>query len=102
MLRIYCRFLFHLFRFSDFLLRLFPFRVRHELSDYFFVIIFVTVVIHIVLDFLGGNPVALLHPGAEIDEPAAIGTKRPVRVIAPRRFFAAIWALYCARHGILN
>jgi len=80
----------------------FSFYVRKELSHYFIVLIFVAIVIHIVLDFLGGNPVALLHPGAEVDQSAAIGTKRPVRVIVPGRFFVAIWALYCARHGILN
>jgi hypothetical protein len=62
----------------------------------------ISVVIQIILDFCGGNPVAFLNPGAEIDQPAAIGTKWPVRVIVPGRFFAAIWALYCARHGILN
>jgi len=59
----------------------------------FIVVIFVTIIIQIILDFFGGNPVAFLNPGAEIDQPAAIGTKRPVRVIVPGRFVAASRAL---------
>jgi len=56
-------------------------------------IVVISVVIQVILDFFGGNPVAFLNPGAEIDQPAAIGTKRPVRVIVPGCFVAASRAL---------
>jgi hypothetical protein len=52
------------------------------------------------LKFLAGNAIALLRPGAKIDEPAAIRAERTMRVILPRRFFAASWTFYLARHGI--
>ena len=71
--------------------------VKHALAQS------VTLVIVLVIDnplkLLAWNAIALLGPGAEIDEPAAIGAERTVRVVVPRRLFAASWTLYFARHG---
>jgi hypothetical protein len=44
------------------------------------------------------NFVALFAPRAEIDKPATLGAKRPVRIIFPVNFFAARRALHRERH----
>jgi hypothetical protein len=51
------------------------------------------------VEILGRNPIALLGPSTEIDEPAAIGTKWPVRIVFPGGFLATSGTLYLLRHG---
>jgi hypothetical protein len=51
------------------------------------------------VEILGRNPIALLGPSTEIDEPAAVGTKWPVRIVFPGGFLATSGTFYFLRHG---
>lgn len=64
-------------------------------------IIVVVIIVEIEVSLIPWNAIALLRPGAEIDEPAAFRTKRPMRVISPRDFFAASRAFHFCGHGLL-
>lgn len=51
------------------------------------------------VEIFGQKPIALLGPSTEIDEPAAVGTKWPVRIVFPGRFLATSGTFYLLRHG---
>ena len=81
-----------LLRISDFF---FEFTALLPLSGFF-----TFLVIRSDVGLLAGNPITLLGPATEVNEPAAIGTKRPVRIIFPDGFLATSGTFHLARHDV--
>ena len=67
----------------------------------FIVVVFIVLAVDTIVALLGRNAIALLRPSAEIDEPATLRAKWPIRVILPWCFFAAAWTFDCTKHGTL-
>jgi hypothetical protein len=53
-----------------------------------------------VVRLVARNPVLLFHPGAQIKGPATGAAERPIGIIPPRRFFAALRALQFNIRGL--